>query len=96
MHQYQDDDAGILARPNQAVNEDYANVFIGHAAMYVFGEKYGIPALKETALAKLHSTLNNFILFEERFQDVLVLVHYIYENTCATVKIDPLRELITR
>ena len=68
-------------RPNQASNEDYAEVFLSHARMYVFAEEYDIQSLKALALDELHGTLQNFNLYPERTEDIVALLRYVYANT---------------
>ena len=68
-------------RPNQASNEDYTEVFLSHARVYVFAEEYDIQLLKALALDELHATLQNFNLYPERTGDIISLLRYIYANT---------------
>ena len=68
-------------RPNQASNEDYTEVFLSHARVYVFAEKYDIELLKALALDELHGTLQNFDLYPERTGDIIALLRYVYANT---------------
>ena len=68
-------------RPNQAPNEDYTEVFLSHARVYVFAEKYDIQSLKALALDELHGTLENFDLYAERTGDIIALIRYVYANT---------------
>ena len=72
-------------RHNQAPNEDYTEVFLSHARVYVFAEKYDIQSLKALALDELHGTLQNFDLHPERTGDIIALLRYIYANTGETV-----------
>ena len=68
-------------RPNQASNEDYTEVFLSHARVYVFAEEYDIQSLKALALDELHGTLQNFYLYPERTGDIIALLRYVYANT---------------
>ena len=68
-------------RPNQASNEDYTEVILSHARVYVFAEKYDIEKLKALALDELHGTLQNFDLYPERTGDIIALLRYVYANT---------------
>lgn len=68
-------------RPNQASNEDYTEVFLSHAHVYVFAEKYDIQLLRALALDELHATLQNFTLHPKRTGDIIALLRYIYANT---------------
>ena len=72
-------------RGNKAPEEDYTEVFLGHARMYVFAEKYDIKPLKTLALLKLHRTLSIFTLFPERVGDIMTLLKYVYANTAEAV-----------
>ena len=74
------------ARGNRIPEEDYSEVFLGHARMYVFAEKYDIQALKRLALRKLHNTLSIFTLYRERVGDITTLLKYVYANTAETVE----------
>ena len=82
-------------RGNQSAEEDYTPIFLGHARLYVFADKYDIIPLKALVLAKLHDTLCKFSLYEARFGDILELVRYVYENTPSRTPRDSLRELVT-
>jgi hypothetical protein len=68
-------------------------VFLGHARLYVLGDKYGIEALTPPALQKLHRTLINFRVYESRIPDIVELVRYTYQNTPGEK--DPLTALVT-
>ena len=45
---------------NRSANEVYSEVFLSHARLYVFADKYDIPALKALSLRKLESSLREF------------------------------------
>lgn len=62
-------------------NENFSPIFLGHAQLYVFADKYDIQPLKLLALKKLQQTLALFSPFRERIGDVVELVEYTYENT---------------
>ena len=68
-------------RGNKAADESYTEVFLCHARMYVFAEKYDIQPLKQLALKKLQETLAIYTLYPERVEDVLTLLKYVYANT---------------
>ena len=68
-------------RPNKASNEDYTEVFLSHARVYVFAEEFDIQSLKALALDELHGTLQNFDLHPERTGDIIALLRYVYANT---------------
>jgi len=71
-------------RQNSSPTEDYTTVFLGHAELYVFAEKWGIESLKPLALHKLHKTMLSFTLYAARQLDIVQLPRYAYysdENT---------------
>ena len=82
-------------RPNENPAEDYTPVFLGHAKLYVFAEKYGIDPLKKLALHKLHGTLCQYTPYEARHIDVVELVRYVYDNTPSRKAMDKLRRMVT-
>ncbi|OCL00104.1 uncharacterized protein K441DRAFT_537635, partial [Cenococcum geophilum 1.58] len=84
-------------RRNRDAAEDYTNVFLCHARLYVFAEKYDIAPLKRLALYKLQRTLVDFTLYSERVGDVVELLKYSYVNTADMVGTpDDLRLLVIR
>ena len=66
--------------PNSHAKQDYTGVFLAHAGLYVFADKYGIEPLESLSLHKLHATLKSFTLYRARIGDILKLVRYAYEN----------------
>ena len=72
-----------LARPraNRGATEDYTEVFLSHARLYVFAEKYDIQPLKALSIHRLHATLALFTLHGERVGDIVALLRYSYANT---------------
>ena len=84
-------------RRNRDATEDYTDVFLCHARLYVFAEKYDIAPLKRLALYKLQRTLVDFTLYPERVGDVVELLRYSYVNTADMVGTpDDLRVLAIR
>lgn len=71
-------------RDNKGPHEDYTEVFLGHARMYVFAEKYDIAYLQELSLQKLYHTLAIYTLYPERVGDITSLLKYVYANTAET------------
>ena len=71
----------VPTRSNKGPEEDYSEVFLCHARIYVFAEKYDIQHLKVLALRKLQQVLAIFTLYQERVGDVLSLLQYVYANT---------------
>jgi hypothetical protein len=66
--------------PNSHAKQDYTGVFLAHAGLYVFADKYGIEPLESLSLHKLYMTLKSFTLYRARIGDILKLVRYAYEN----------------
>lgn len=66
--------------PNSHAKQDYTGVFLAHAGLYVFADKYGIKPLGSLSLHKLHMTLKSFTLYRARIGDIVKLVRYAYEN----------------
>ncbi len=84
-------------RANQASNEDYTEVFLSHARVYVFAEKYDIQLLKALALDELHGTLQNFDLHPERTGDIIDLLRYVYASTGEPVDgVEDMRTILTQ
>jgi hypothetical protein len=82
-------------RQNYSPEEDYTYVFLGHARLYVFANKWGIEALKSLSLHKLHKTLFTFTLHPARCSDVVELVRYTYAHTPDLAsEVDDLRSLV--
>ena len=69
------------ARANKGPEEDYTEVFLGHARMYIFAEKYDIQPLKKLALQKLQHQLAIHTLYIDRVGDIFTLLRYVYANT---------------
>ena len=67
--------------PNNRSTEDYSEVFLSHARLYVFAETYQIPGLKAIAAQNLDDVLHQFTCYPQRIGDIIGLVEYIYENT---------------
>lgn len=81
-------------RANRGANEDYTEVFLSHARLYVFADKYAILPLKTLALEELHNTLAIYTLYRERTGDILALLRYAYANTGESARGDNLRMLL--
>lgn len=84
------------ARKNENKNEDYTDVFLAHARLYVFANNYLIYDLKTLALENLHETLKCFQLYSHRTQDIISLIHYVYQNTkiLDDGEIEPMRAIL--
>ncbi|OCT52813.1 hypothetical protein CLCR_10533 [Cladophialophora carrionii] len=76
--------------------EDYTLVFLCHAKLYVFADKYSIGPLLDLVLQKLRLNLSSFILHSRRIGDVVELLKYAYEHTADYPDgIDRLRDMVT-
>lgn len=82
-------------RSNQGPLEDYSEVFLSHARVYVFADKYDIEPLKNLALQNLHQTLAIYNLYPERCGDIIALIRYSYANTVGRVGAEDLQALLT-
>lgn len=89
----------VLSRENkgQEPRENCTEVFLCHARLYAFAEKYDIEPLKGLTKQKMHRSLVSLVLHKERAGDIVALLRYIYANTPdrdhAT---DELRELVMK
>lgn len=80
---------------NMHPNEDYTEILLSHARLYVFAEKYDIQPLKKLSLQKLRCTLANYTLFPERVGDITTLIRYVYANTPETIdEIEDIRTML--
>jgi hypothetical protein len=72
--------ANSTPRKNVEECEDDTNIFLGHARVYVFADKYDVAGLRTLALHKLHQTLK--VLKPNNMQnvDIIDLVRYGYSN----------------
>ena len=83
------------ARKNREACECYTDVFLCHARLYAFAERYEIVPLKALSLHKLHHNLVEFVVYDERVEDILDLIRYSYANTAdLSDSIDGLRLLV--
>lgn len=82
-------------RPNEH-SEDYTDVFLCHAKLYIFADKWGVDSLQNLCLHKLQKTLQNFTIYQSRRDDLCRLIDYCYENTCDTDRRNPLRSLVAK
>ncbi|KAB5536108.1 hypothetical protein GE09DRAFT_341243 [Coniochaeta sp. 2T2.1] len=77
-------------------DENYTEVFLSHAKMFVFANYHGISSLEMLALHKLRNALSAFELYESRIGDVVQLARYSYENTVdLNEETGSLRNLVT-
>lgn len=76
-------------------DEDYTDVFLSHAQMYVFADYHGIVVLQNLALGKLRQALMGYTLYEQGSPDIIQLVEYCFRNTVDKGgQRDPLRTLV--
>ena len=93
--QRRDEPESPKPRPNLAANEDYTEVFLSHARLYVFADQYLIQPLKVLAVEELRGALALFTLYPARTSDILALLEYVYGNTLDTSSSGgPLRKLL--
>ena len=71
----------LARRANRGPTEYHTEVFLSHAQLYVFAERYDIQPLKALAIHQLHATLALFTLYKERIVDIEALLRYTYANT---------------
>lgn len=79
-------------RKNTESCEDYTRVFLCHAKLYVLGDTYDVPQLRQLSLHRLHVTLKFFTLYPSRLDDLAALARYVFENTAPD---DKIRDMIT-
>ena len=77
----------ILGPRSNEPSEVFTEVFLGHARLYVFAEKWEIPRLDTLAWETLQETLKNFELSAACTDDVVALFEYVYGNTRATIEV---------
>lgn len=66
---------------NLSDTEDHVQVFLCHARLYVFSDRYECGGLRDLSLQKLRLTLSRFKLYEKRVSDVVRLISYTYGHT---------------
>ncbi|KAG8531843.1 uncharacterized protein KY384_003479 [Bacidia gigantensis] len=65
-------------RVNTHPNEDFTQIFLAHAQVYIFATVKCIYKLEIYALSQLRAALASFKLYEERVGDVVTLLRYVY------------------
>lgn len=72
--------SGALASPrqNKEEAEDYSQIFLAHARLYVLADKYNVPKLSKLAYQKLWSTLKDFTIYPSRANDVISMIIYTF------------------
>ncbi|KAG6137121.1 hypothetical protein E4U28_004718 [Claviceps purpurea] len=63
-----------------SMDTDYSQLLIAHAKIFVFADCYGIDALTNLAMQKLHKALCEFRLSRVRVDDILALIRFCYEQ----------------
>ncbi|KAG6078062.1 hypothetical protein E4U16_001688 [Claviceps sp. LM84 group G4] len=74
------DDSDVPFLNVDHMDKDYSELFISHARIFVFAQCYGVEALMDLSMQRLHETLCGFSLSTERINDVLALIRYCYEQ----------------
>lgn len=82
-------------RANSKPSEDYTDVFLSHARLYVFAEQYDIQPLKRTALNNLHTTLKKFWVWRECVSEIVTLIRFVYNSTSKPdYAVEPMRNML--
>ncbi|KAK9777073.1 hypothetical protein AB5N19_12398 [Seiridium cardinale] len=79
------------ARQNREPTEDYSEVFLSHAKLYVVADIYCITLLASQTIQNLAETLKEFTLYKNRIGDILLLMEYVFSNT---QRKDTMRDLL--
>lgn len=76
---------GLPFKPRRNADEceDYSQVFLCHAKLYVLAHRYSVSELKKLAGHRLYATLKQFALYPSRRRDVICVARYIFDNTVA-------------
>lgn len=81
-----------LPLANTGASEDYTEVFLCHAKLYILGDLYDLPALRQLSFHRLYATLRAFVLYPSRMTDIATLTSYLFENTRPD---DKVRDMMT-
>lgn len=84
-------------RPRDGNNEheNYTSIFLCHARLYKFSDRYGCETLMDLTLQKLRLTLSKYTFYSLRASDVVELVRYTYAHTAISdYSADKLRALV--
>lgn len=93
--QYATSQPAFQPRKNLEPYKDYTEVFLCHARIYVFADKYDIGPLRGLSLHKLQRTLAKFTLYDDRVGNTVGLMQYSYFNTFdRSEAVDDLRSLV--
>lgn len=66
---------------NNDQREDFTPIFLCHARLYKFSERYDVPGLMQLTLHRLRATLSSYKFHQERAVDVVELIRYTYTHT---------------
>lgn len=61
--------------------EDFSSVFLCHARLYKFSDRYDMPQLVTLSLQRLRATLSKYEFHQERASAVVDLIRYAYQHT---------------
>ncbi|CRG86891.1 hypothetical protein PISL3812_03904 [Talaromyces islandicus] len=73
---------------------DYTEVFLCHAKLYVFADKWCVSSLQNPCLHKLKQTLQRFTIYQSRRRDLYKLIDYCYKFTRENDRDNPLTSLV--
>lgn len=80
---------------NRKSCEDYTEIFLCHARLYVFADEYDVDSLRDLSLHRLQRTLIEFILNDKWAENIVNLLRYNYSNTTdCSESVDDLRLLV--
>lgn len=85
------------ATPSSHHAEGIDNLYLTHAQLYVFADKYGVFGLQQIAIDNLKQNLIEFTdMSQERIEAINDLILYTMENTASLEgdKVDKLRDLV--
>ncbi|KAJ9655405.1 hypothetical protein H2198_005709 [Neophaeococcomyces mojaviensis] len=68
-------------RIEKSPSYDYSRVFLSHARLYKFSDRYDCTNLMALTLQKLRLTLSKHCLYRERIEDIVGLLRYTYRHT---------------
>lgn len=84
-----------MPRSNNDEREDYTSIFLCHARLYKFSDRYSCEKLMDLTLHKLRLTLSQYLFHTFRASDIVELVRYTYAHTTDfESKRDKLRALV--
>ncbi|OCK73622.1 hypothetical protein K432DRAFT_312391, partial [Lepidopterella palustris CBS 459.81] len=84
------------ARTKQEPYHNYTEVFLCHARIYMFAEKYNIEPLKALSLHKLQQILIHYVIYKDRIEDFVSLLRYSYSLPASQGSVNSLGLLVTQ